>query len=265
MKRLAGTLVLAALALGSAACGGGALGAAPHLEQHGTHASATRHPATTTRSPATTTTDAPPPSTTTGSPPVTTTPTTAPTAGTAPTSSAPPAGGQHGPVTEPPLPAPGPGFVADQVTAVGDSVMIDYEGAPAQDIPGIRVTAAVSRWWTTGESILRQLKSEDALGAVVVVGLGTNGPVSATQFDSLMSVLSGASRVVVVNNRVDRTWQDSNNSVLAQGVARYPRAVLVNWYELAVQNPGWLYSTQTHLPIDGPGAQALASLVAAAA
>lgn len=143
--------------------------------------------------------------------------------------------------------------------------MIDYEGALAQDIPGVHVTAAVSRWWTTGKAILERLKSQGALGAVVIVGLGTNGPVSSAQFDSMMSVLSGASRVVFVNNRVDRTWQDSNNTVLAQGVARYPRAVLVNWYALAVQHPGWLYTTQTHLPIDGPGAQALAALVAAAA
>ncbi|MGH8988954.1 MAG: hypothetical protein ACRDXC_10240 [Acidimicrobiales bacterium] len=153
----------------------------------------------------------------------------------------------------------------DQVTAVGDSVMLDYERALARDIPGIRVTAAVSRWWTTGESILQRLRSQYELGAVVIVGLGTNGPVSAAQFDSMMSVLSGASRVVFVNERVDRTWQDSNNAVLAQGVARYPRASLVNWYALAVQHPGWLYSTQTHLPIDGPGAEALAALVAAAA
>ncbi len=143
--------------------------------------------------------------------------------------------------------------------------MIDYEGALAQDIPRLRVTAVVGRWWTTGETVLRQLKSQDALGAVVIVGLGTNGPVSAAQFDSMMSILTGASRVVFVNNRVDRTWQDSNNAVLAQGVARYPRAVLVNWYALAVQHPSWLYATQTHLPIDGPGARTLAALVAAAA
>ncbi len=143
--------------------------------------------------------------------------------------------------------------------------MIDYEGALEADVPGVHVTAKVSRWWTTGEAILRGLELRDALGAVVIVGLGTNGPVTPEQFDSMMSVLSGASRVVFVNNRVDRTWQTSNNTVLAQGVARYPRAVLVNWYALAVEHPGWLYTTQTHLPIDGPGAVELAALVAAAA
>ena len=70
----------------------------------------------------------------------------------------------------------------------------------------------------------------------------------------MMSLLSGASRVVFVNVHVDRTWQDPNNTVLAAGVARDPNAVLVDWNTLASQNPGWLYSTATHLPINGPGA-----------
>ena len=68
-----------------------------------------------------------------------------------------------------------------------------------------------------------------------------------------------------MNTRVDRTWQDSNNAVLAEGVARDPRAVVVDWYALEVEHPDWLYPTQAHLPIDGPGAQALAGIVAAAA
>ena len=268
-------LGIAAVVLATAACG-----VSTPLAEARTHASGHHTDSTTTRLAAGTTTSTTPSRSTAAatsppatSPPATSAPATSPPATSPPATSAPAtsppatsaAVGKHGPVTEPPLPAPGRGFVADKVTAVGDSVMIDYEGALAKDIPGVRVTAAVSRWWTTGEAVLRQLQSQDALGAVVIVGLGTNGPVSPVQFDSMMSVLSGASRVVFVNNRVDRTWQDSNNAVLAQGVARHPRAVLVNWYALAVQHPGWLYATQTHLPIDGPGAQALAALVAAAA
>jgi hypothetical protein len=176
-----------------------------------------------------------------------------------------PGGGDHGPITSPPLPAPGPGFGAGHVTAVGDSVMIDYEQPLEADIPGIAVTASVGRQWTQGEAILEQLKSEGELGAVVIVGLGTNGPITTSEFDATMSILSGASRVVFVNVHVDRTWQDSNDAVLAAGISRYPRAVLVDWNALAEANPGWLYPTGTHLPPGGTGAQALAALVAGAA
>ncbi len=193
-------------------------------------------------------------------PTTTVAPTTTTTTGVATVAS-----GGHGPITSPPLPAPGPGFNEGQVTAVGDSVMLDYQTPLQQDIPGINVQAAVSEQWSAGEQELETLKSEGQLGAVVIVGLSTNGPIASSDFDAMMSILSGASRVVFVTVHVDRPWQDPNNAVLAAGVSQYPRAVLADWYGLVSQNPGWLYSDGTHLPIDGPGAQALANLVASKA
>ena len=53
----------------------------------------------------------------------------------------------------------------------------------------------------------------------------------------MMSILSGASRVVFVNVHVDRPWQDPNNAVLASGAARYPNVVVADWATLAAQNP----------------------------
>ena len=49
----------------------------------------------------------------------------------------------------------GPGFNVGQVTAVGDSVMLDYQDPLQTSIPGINVNAAVSRQWSDGESILQ--------------------------------------------------------------------------------------------------------------
>jgi hypothetical protein len=160
------------------------------------------------------------------------------------------------------LPPPGPGFVAGRVTAIGDSVMIDYQDPLQAEVPGVVVTASVGRQWGDGETIIQFLKAEDGLGAEVVVALGTNGPITDTDFDTMMASLRGASRVVFVNLHVDRPWQDSNNAVLARGVARYPNAVLADWASLATQNPGWFGGDGTHIAIDGPGATAMASLVA---
>ena len=160
------------------------------------------------------------------------------------------------------LPPPGPGFVAGRVTAIGDSVMIDYQDPLQADVPGVVVTASVGRQWGDGETIIQFLKAEDGLGAEIVIALGTNGPITDTDFDTMMATLRGASRVVFVNVHVDRPWQDSNNAVLARGVARYPNAVLADWASLAAQNPGWFAGDGTHIAIDGPGAASLASLVA---
>jgi hypothetical protein len=164
--------------------------------------------------------------------------------------------------TVPTLPPPGPGFVPGDVTAVGDSVMIDYQVPLKADVPGVAVLASVSRQWGEGENILNFLKAAHALGAEVIVGLGTNGPITNADFDNMMSILSGASRVVFVNTHVDRPWGAPNNAVLVNGASRYRNAVVADWATLAAQHPEWFGPDGTHLAIDGPGATALAALVA---
>ena len=161
------------------------------------------------------------------------------------------------------LPAPGEGFLAGHVTAIGDSVMLDAQPALEADIPGIDVEAAVSRQWDTGVALVQQLKAEGRLGAIVVIDLGTNGPVSLQQFADMMSVLSGASRVVFVTVHLppSYSWATSVNATLAEGVRRYPQDRLADFNKLADENPGWFYSDGVHMPIGGTGAQAMARLI----
>jgi hypothetical protein len=175
---------------------------------------------------------------------------TAPTPSTAPTTTT--------TTTSP----PGPGFNPGQISAVGDSVMLDYQDPLKTSIPGVNVDASVSRQWSDGESILQTMKSDGQLGGDVIVGLGTNGPITDAEFNDMMGILGGASRVVFVNVHVDRPWQDPNNAVLASGATRYPNVIVADWATLAAQNPQWFGTDGTHLAIDGQGADALASLVA---
>ncbi len=180
---------------------------------------------------------------------------TQPARATAPTTTTAP------PTTTTTRPA-GPGFIAGHITAVGDSVMLDYQDPLKTSIPGVTVDASVSRQWSAGESLLQTMKAGGQLGGDVVVGLGTNGPITSTDVDTMMAILGGASRVVFVNVHVDRPWQDPNNAVLASAATRYPNVVVADWATLAAQNPQWFGADGTHLAIDGPGADALASLIA---
>jgi hypothetical protein len=160
------------------------------------------------------------------------------------------------------LPPAAPGFVAGHVTAIGDSVMLDYQTPLHAGVPGIDVQAAVSRQWYTGVAMVQQLKAAGQLGAEVVIALSTNGPITDADFDQMMSALQGASRVVFVNTHVDQPWQDPNNQVLAAGAARYKNVVIADWATLAAQNPSWFGSDGTHLAIDGPGTSEMAALIA---
>jgi hypothetical protein len=87
--------------------------------------------------------------------------------------------------------------------------------------------------------------------------------VSLQQFASMMSVLSGASRVVFVTVHLppSYSWATSVNATLAQGVLRYPRDRLADFNKLADENPQWFYSDGVHMPIGGTGAQVMARLI----
>lgn len=161
------------------------------------------------------------------------------------------------------LPAPDAGFVPGHVTSIGDSVMVDAEPALQADIPGIDVEAAVSRQWYEGVALAQQLKAEGRLGAIVVVDLGTNGPVTPAMFAQMMEVLSGASRVVFVTVHLPSyySWSQSVNATLRQCVPQYPRARLADFNKLADEHPNWFYSDGVHMPIGGAGAQAMALVI----
>jgi peptidoglycan/LPS O-acetylase OafA/YrhL len=132
------------------------------------------------------------------------------------------------------------------VTAIGDSVMLDAMPALQRMIPGIVVDAVVGRQFSTGVTDIRLRLAAGQLGQVVIIGLGTNGPIAPQQFDDMMTLLRGR-RVIVVNVHVARQWQDEVNSVLGDGVPRWPNAVLVDWYTFSLVHPELFTGDGIHL------------------
>jgi hypothetical protein len=152
--------------------------------------------------------------------------------------------------------------VKGRVTILGDSVTIDAEPDLVADIKGADVKANVGEQWYQGVAEVQSLRSQGALGAVVVVALGTNGPITAADLADMMHALHGCSRVVLVTNHVPDSWEGPNNALLRAAPKHYHRTVVADWQKLAARHPGWFYSDGTHMPIGGAGAKAFARLVA---
>lgn len=119
------------------------------------------------------------------------------------------------------------------VAAIGDSVMLgtkpEIEKRLSEDI----VDATVSRQFLHAPDLVRDLVNRDVPPEVIVIGLGTNGPVQARHFDEAMEWAVDTPLVVFVNVRVPRTWEAQSNLELAEGVERYENAVLVDFYGVA--------------------------------
>ena len=138
------------------------------------------------------------------------------------------------------------------VSAVGDSVMLGAADQLYRDIDNLTVMdSEVGLQASAAIDILRWRRASGQLGDVVIVHIGNNGIFTARQFDEMMRILAGVRRVVFVNVNVPRAWERPNNEVLAQGVRRYPNAVLVDWYSASAYHPEFFVSDGVHLRIRG--------------
>ncbi len=128
-------------------------------------------------------------------------------------------------------PSPSPQQVSGQsVTAVGDSVMVASTPALQTALPGIYIDAMVGRQFSTGLQVISDLKAQGLLRPIVVVGLGTNGTVTADEISQLFAEIGPDRKLVLVNTFEDRPWEQEVNSILAAAASDHPGVVLANWY-----------------------------------
>lgn len=194
----------------------------------------------------------------TAAPSPTPTPRPSPSRAPAATATPPPRSGTAPAPEPPPATADPPGGA----TAIGDSVMLGAAPALRAAIPSIEVDAVVSRQWDPGVATVDADRGSGRLRPTLIVDLGTNGTVSASQFDAMVRAAAGGRRIVFVTVRVPRPWEAQDNAVLRAGVARQPNAVLVDWYAASAGHGEWFAADGYHLR--PAGARAFASLIAAA-
>src|SRR5690606_3336602 len=113
--------------------------------------------------------------------------------------------------------------------AVGDSVMLASASGLVQEFPGIDVDATVSRQLYHGPEVLRAKERAGVLRDVIVVGLGTNGPISTDSLDEIRSIAGPDRRIVLVSAYAPRWWTDEVNAPLAAYEQQHRNVELANW------------------------------------
>ena len=155
-------------------------------------------------------------------------------------------------------PPPGDwGDTAPAITAFGDSIMLGTRAYLELAFgSSIAVDAEVSRQFSQLPETIADYKSDPdnpPLGDVVVIHLGTNGFLNSRVFDETMEQLETTQRVLFVNVRVPRTWEDEVNRQLARGTERWDNAYLVDWHGYSAgQEDDWINPTDgVHMVREG--------------
>jgi hypothetical protein len=117
---------------------------------------------------------------------------------------------------------------------------------------GFCVDAVASRAFVNGLQRVLELRAADRLGPVVVVALGTNGPIRDGQLGQMMTELAAVPTVVVVTTKADREYVAGNNDKLRALPAVFPNVRVVDWAAAAPACPGdCFYDDGIHLRPDG--------------
>ena len=133
----------------------------------------------------------------------------------------------------------------DQLTAVGDSVMLAGSKGLEGMFPGIDLDAQVSRSSFAGFGILSAKGA--GLRQWVVLGLATNGPVPPEQLDQYLNMVGSDRVLVLVNAHGDRTWIPQNNQLLVDFAAAHPDNVVVaDWNAMATAHADVLAADGIH-------------------
>jgi peptidoglycan/LPS O-acetylase OafA/YrhL len=138
------------------------------------------------------------------------------------------------------------------VTAIGDSVMLSCAGWLDDALPGIYINAVVSRQMPSGVQVVRQLAASGQLRPILLLGLGTNGNMAASEIGQVRAAIGPHRWLVLINTYEPTPWEGPVNATLAAAARRDPHVLLVNWYGAIEHHANLLRDDQVHpLP---PGA-----------
>ncbi len=137
------------------------------------------------------------------------------------------------------------------VTAIGDSVMLDVKPNIKQVFPHSAVSGSVGRQFYSLPKIVRQLKATGHLAKYVVINLGTNGPPTQADINSVLKTLGKNRHVFWINTRVPRHWQNTTNRLISKTAKHHKNVHLVNWYQASKGHNGWFASDRVHVDLTG--------------
>jgi peptidoglycan/LPS O-acetylase OafA/YrhL len=160
-------------------------------------------------------------------------------------SASPPSSGSLSPASVCPSVRP-PKVSGRQVTAIGDSVMVASAAALDAALPGIYIDAQVGRAMVNGLAVIQSLAARGELRHYVVVGLGTNGPVSAAQIRQLRRLIGASRDLILINTFGPMPWESSVNGVLDAAARHLARVSLADWHAAIADHNGLLWPDGIH-------------------
>ncbi len=140
--------------------------------------------------------------------------------------------------------------------------MVASAAALDSTLRGIYINAQVGRAMVNGLAVIQSLAAHGELRRYVVVGLGTNGPVSAAQIRQLRRLIGPNRDLILINTYGPMPWRSSVNRVLDAAGRHTAHVSLADWHAAIAGHTGLLWPDGIHP--QPSGAKVYARIVLAA-
>ena len=143
------------------------------------------------------------------------------------------------------------------IVCIGDSVMLGSSSNLYEQLPNAYIDAEISRYVGGGAEVAESLIERNMMSDIVVISLGTNGPIAGqeryeVQSRQLLNALGPNRQIFWVNVYCpELTWQNTNNEYIQEVAAGHPNVSVVDWYGLISQHPDWLMEDGIHPNTEG--------------
>ena len=134
----------------------------------------------------------------------------------------------------------------NEISAIGDSVMLAASEALNERFPGISIDATISRHYSAALPVIKAQKDSGQLRSTVFVGLGTNGATFEGQMDELIDIVGSERTLVLVLPYGERDWMGPARAEIIEAATTHDNVYIADWCGMAQENPAMLYDDGVH-------------------
>lgn len=139
-----------------------------------------------------------------------------------------------------------------KVTAIGDSVMADAADSIQKLMPNAYVDAQVGRQGSAAPDVIKQLKADGHLNKIVILNLGTNGPMTQDTLDDILSAIGSGHQIYWVTAHVPtKPWQQTVNNEIKDLAKKHKNIHVVDWNKASQGHSDWFASDNVHMGPSG--------------
>ncbi|MDV0429555.1 acyltransferase family protein [Lactiplantibacillus sp. DA1] len=133
------------------------------------------------------------------------------------------------------------------LTAIGDSVLLDFSSDLQDVIPGAVVQGRVGRQVTEVPGIINSLKAQGQLAHNVLLNIGTNGTITNDQAEQVVKLIGKDRQIFWVTAHVPtQSWQNQVNAQIAKTAKEHANVHIIDWHARAQNQSGWFAADNVH-------------------